>query len=540
MTTNLLKNRNPNAPLGPFDGRVGAVVMIKSEAYLVTTNTDYIPTLPPLPSLNLPHERTYLELCALLNWITKFRPQKDDAQTQSIQKRSPAVPPQCIGAIVSQPAHAQELFHAGLLFWYIRPLFAFVLENILAVASITAPFALNQEKMVGQPVVHSGTNLDAKIRGMAQAAFRTPWYRDPYEDGTPSPPLSSQPPSHSPSQPVAGPSTAPSTAPASTNQYHPYPAGGSKSQDRRRSGPAKPHGATTRQSAGRDKFQLFRADEMPDAIPAWAEALLKVDRATTKSYRGVDQHYVFPEPALLISAQSEVRRQQTIRNWVLLKDLFVFRITSPDDGTPLCLKSQEWREVLCDGCLDVVPKNLRAQQTQKNSGRSVATVLGPAIHANAVDLQALSNLPELFRNYTITEIREIVWEVTEVNFRFELLSLDRRASGQERTSAVELCFAGGLLVGMPLSDSQGGLAARDLKDRHRYHVCLAKLMVDWVTDCQRPRVIQLGVLEKQSRSTEEMRDLEIAVATYYTQAFYELFGRAAVIPMRLAHVPNEY
>ncbi|KAF8174188.1 hypothetical protein K438DRAFT_1980489 [Mycena galopus ATCC 62051] len=458
-------------------------------------------------------QRTYLELCALLNWTTKFRPQKDEAQMQSVQNRSPPVPPQCIAAFVSQPAHAQELFHAGLPFWYIRPLFGFVLENILSVSSITSPFALNQEKMAGQPVVHSGTNSDAKIRAMAQAAFRTLWYRDPYEDGTPCPPLSSQPPSQSPSQPVAG----PSTAPASTDRYHLYPPGGSKYQDRRRSGPAKPHGTTAGQSAGRNKFQLFRADEMPDAIPAWAEALLKVDRATTKSYRGVDQHYIFPEP-------------------VLLKDLLICRITSPDDGTPLCLKSQEWREVLCDGRLDGVPKNLRAHQAQKHSGRSVATVLGPAICANAVDLQALSNLPEQFQNYTLTEIREIVWEFAEVNFRFELLSLHQRASGQEHASAVELCFAGGLLVGIPLSDSRGGLAALDLNDRHRYHIHLAKLMVDWATDCQRARVIQRDVREKQSRSTEEMRALEIAVATFYTQAFYEFFGRAAVIPMCLAHV----
>ncbi|KAJ7728739.1 hypothetical protein B0H16DRAFT_1734512 [Mycena metata] len=42
----LLKNRNPNKPLGALDGRVGAVVRIEGRSYYITTNTDYIPSLP--------------------------------------------------------------------------------------------------------------------------------------------------------------------------------------------------------------------------------------------------------------------------------------------------------------------------------------------------------------------------------------------------------------------------------------------------------------------------------------------------------------
>ncbi|KAJ6559585.1 hypothetical protein B0H19DRAFT_1260296 [Mycena capillaripes] len=636
MTSDILRNRNPNAPLGPFNGRVGAIVIINAEPFLITTNTDYIPALPALPSFNQPHEvylredmrygtddptqwpqqysetychlaaipkrearadcdvmwwnpvradmvvsastsrlgrlprhqlselskhvdkmiervekfanaghssplltplvrymtmalerlqtlpttwehalldlrivqRTYLKLCALLVWTAVYKRRKDEGQIKGFRSIDPKPVPQCMGAFVIQPQHAQDLFYAGLPFWHIRPLFGFVSNNILA--------------MAGQRVVHSGTNLDAKIKAMGDAAYRTPWYRDPFEDDTtPSPP----PPS---SQPEAGPSTAPPSivsapAPAPSTRYHPYNREEGKSQGkhpqrglprgsghggRDQKGPDRPHGATAGHNAGRDKFEMFRADEMPDSIPAWVSALRRVDKRATKSYRGVDQHYLLPEPALLVSQKDERRRQQCIHNWVLLKDFFIHRITGPNDGTPLCLMSQEWREVLVDGRLDGEAKNARA----KNRTRTVATVLGPA-----------GSMTACWR-------RE-----GEINFRFELRSLDRRASKKECASAVNRCFAGGTLVGMSLSQSQKGLASLHLDKRHPYILRLAILMLDWVTDCRRPSAIQRDVAEEQIWTKAEMEDLEYAVAAYYTQSFYEYFGRAAVLPMRLAH-----
>ncbi|KAJ6540593.1 hypothetical protein B0H19DRAFT_1269159 [Mycena capillaripes] len=379
---------------------------------------------------------------------------------------------------------------------------------------------------------------------MGDAAYRTPWYRDPFEDDTtPSPP----PPS---SQPEAGPSTAPPSivsapAPAPSTRYHPYNREEGKSQGKRpqrglprgsghggrdQKGPDRPHGATAGHNAGRDKFEMFRADEMPDSIPAWVSALRRVDKRATKSYRGVDQHYLLPEPALLVSQKDERCRQQCIHNWVLLKDFFIHRITGPNDGTPLCLMSQEWREVLVDGRLDGEAKNARA----KNRTRTVATVLGPALRASGIDDRMLEEGGR-FEAYSVRRAREIVWEVAEINFRFELRSLDRRASKKERASAVNRSFAGGTLVGMSLSQSQKGLASLHLDKRHPYILRLAILMLDWVTDCRHPSAIQRDVAEERIWTKAEMEDLEYAVAAYYTQSFYEYFGRAAVLPMRLAH-----
>lgn len=71
-----------------------------------------------------------------------------------------------------------------------------------------------------------------------------------------------------------------------------------------------------------------------------------------------------------------------------------------------------------------------------------------------------------------------------------------------------------------------------LVDRHPFNLALATLMCDW--DPRPPSIIR-DAPAKSTWSSNDMRFLEEAVAAHYTQTFFELFGRAAVIPMRLEH-----
>ncbi|KAJ7439899.1 hypothetical protein B0H11DRAFT_2354448 [Mycena galericulata] len=135
--------------------------------------------------------------------------------------------------------------------------------------------------------------------------------------------------------------------------------------------------------------------------------------------------------------------------------------------------------------------------------------------------------------YSIPVAQQIIWEIAEVNFRFELLALDKRASGQTRPQQVRMCFSGGMLVEVPLELSKKGLAAPALEERHRYQLRLATLMLDWRAQCRRPSSIIPSILEKTEWSRQEMHDLEWAVTRYYTLCFFEIFGRAAVLPMRI-------
>ncbi|KAJ7340897.1 hypothetical protein DFH08DRAFT_812066 [Mycena albidolilacea] len=57
-SVDLLRNRNPSSPLGPFDGRVAVHAQIGAQHYFITTNANYVPTVP---SLELPH-KVYLRM----------------------------------------------------------------------------------------------------------------------------------------------------------------------------------------------------------------------------------------------------------------------------------------------------------------------------------------------------------------------------------------------------------------------------------------------------------------------------------------------
>ncbi|KAJ6527590.1 hypothetical protein DFH09DRAFT_880099, partial [Mycena vulgaris] len=131
-------------------------------------------------------------------------------------------------------------------------------------------------------------------------------------------------------------------------------------------------------------------------------------------------------------------------------------------------------------------------------------------------------------------IKEITWALAESNFRFECLSLDARASGLTRLEEVRACFVGRALLGIPLEYSTRGPASETQQERHRYLIRLAKLMMAWQTHTYRPSAIGRATRAQEplAYTDEEMSDLEWAIVCYYTQSFYEYFGRAAVVPMR--------
>ncbi|KAJ7698304.1 hypothetical protein B0H17DRAFT_1129829 [Mycena rosella] len=90
------------------------------------------------------------------------------------------------------------------------------------------------------------------------------------------------------------------------------------------------------------------------------------------------------------------------------------------------------------------------------------------------------------------------------------------------------------VAGAPLEMSKCGWAAPTIEERFPYVAWAAKLMLDWTTKCARPDIMR-RVAIRLTWSEADMQLLETAVCRYYTQAFWEHFGRAAVVPLRLDH-----
>ncbi|KAJ6632042.1 hypothetical protein B0H10DRAFT_2206452 [Mycena sp. CBHHK59/15] len=515
-----LQRRSP-IPLSPlFDGLILTVLMWIKQ--LQTLPTTYLKMVFAVTSL----QRAFLELDALYNYMTIYKPCIENYLSASTVDPTVA---QCVGAFTTVPAVAQQLWSARLPFWFLRPTYVFDTENILVVVPLQEPHFVNSDTPGdgAPPVVYSGNSTMEKIAAIHRAAVQTPWYRDPFETADTRSRSLSPPPTLIASTSVASTSVASTSrhqAPRETNKqqrFKPYPANGRPSARKPAQNPPKPQ---------RDKFSLLSIPEMPPSIAAWSDALANVDRSVSPfTSDPAARRYVLPEPALLVNTTPK-RRRKFLHHWTLLSDGFMYILSQPPHAQ--LLAAQEWRDVL-EGLL-----TKRGHPDSKMFRRSaqLEDCIRPALVASGVESiegfpVPLESLPE----FSLERMREIVWEVAETNFRFEFCALDKRASKKERLDDVKTCFAGHMLIGVPLEMSKRGLAATTITERGRYLVRIANLMLDWTTQSPRPDPISRGVAQRANWNSSEMERLEVAVCRYYTQAFWEYFGRAAIVPMRLDH-----
>jgi hypothetical protein len=142
------------------------------------------------------------------------------------------------------------------------------------------------------------------------------------------------------------------------------------------------------------------------------------------------------------------------------------------------------------------------------------------------------------------EREEILWELAELNFRFELLALDSRATSApsvfSRQELIRDCFPGtkggdGVLLVADLGAANHGLASENWEEKALYMQALRKIMMTWRGDV--PPII---LAEKFQWTNREIEDLEDAIAVFYVRSFYNHFRRAPVVPHGLSHQALPY
>ncbi|KAJ7610360.1 hypothetical protein FB45DRAFT_1037933 [Roridomyces roridus] len=659
MEIDLLRNRNPQAPLGPFDGRVGSIVRVGGDTFFVTSNVDYVPELPDIskthavyfhrdsrfgkddPTLwpqqlsrsfyhlavmprreSHPHlaimwytptlddheclssitrglgrlrfhhfvkirdlalalldrvvrylkslppnqspyallialnmgleygltrleslaltfdkmvvtltavQRYFLELTAFLDFVEIYKPRIDLVDVNN-EYKNVSVVEECMGGFTADVTIASELFRAKLPFWLVRPLHVFANENILSMVSTTsAPISILQGSVQADTdhldPIYTGNSTSEKMIAMHTLLRRTSYYRDifaSFESPAASFSVASTAASSS-KQPSHPPPSAPVRSPTTSQRYAPYALaqdGGNKSKKGSSKGPKK---------VDHDPYLQLESPEMPDYIPVWSAALGSVNK--TGGPPSVTP-FTLPEPALFASAENPQRRAKFLHHWRVVQDAILYLI-SVDKMAPL--SNQDWRDIL-EG---LVKSRGHAKSRTGKRSRSLAVVLEPLIAGGLLDQNALAQLPVppgSIPHYTVKDFRRTIWQVAEINFRFELASIDRRASSLDRLEDVRMCFPGGQLESVPLELATRGFASASPDDHLRYFIRVGKLMLDWRTRTRRPNFLDAACLGKPDEqwSALEQEQLETAVAQYYTQSFYENFGRAAVLPMRLS------
>ncbi|KAJ7729666.1 hypothetical protein DFH07DRAFT_969414 [Mycena maculata] len=463
-------------------------------------------------------QREFLELTGLLAYMKKYHPRLDAIDDPTGNRASPD---NCIGCFTDDPRIVQTLWRACLPCWLIRPLQAFADECIL---KMVVPFAaadfLEMNAAAGFTPVSATDRLDNRLSLLHHCTENTLWYCNPFQDAAGTSVAGS---SRAPAREQQSTRAPPSGNKSTTSSVKISPYGRTQSKTQKEKGPGS--------NVNRDKFVAFDHPEMPTTISPWASALAAVDRQRPPSC-GVDkpQLYVMPEPALLASPDNELRRRTLYHHYRLLRDALMFRLAFGDQPHAL-LTTQEWRDILQGKVTQQGKSGSRAHMRSA----SLEDLLRPAFDACGIDdLTGFPVSPDAVPPLDMNGAKEILWELAEINFRYEFLALDALASGLDRPDECRRCFATTRLIGIDLEESQRGLAALETDERLPYFLCIAGLMCDWRAPCERPKEIE-NARGRTTWSQDSIYDLEGAVARYYTQSFYELFGRAAVVPMRLEH-----
>ena len=266
----------------------------------------------------------------------------------------------------------------------------------------------------------------------------------------------------------------------------------------------------------------------PLSISAWSTALAAVDNDPSRvdeRYRSVnDRKYVFPEPGIFL-ATNPVRRSTYLLTWRAIEPACIHRLLS---STAPPLSNQEWRDILI-GTLEFKSSDSACAKAREHACRLLGSAIDD-LHLNATDPATPTPSP-----IHDLEARAMLWALSELNFRFELLALHKRAGPAGRDpvdcdQAVRDALQLTSLQAVDMGTAIEGFRSTDWHSRLPSLLRLATLMRVWSGDKPLPLLQDKPIVEYNERDTGVLED---AVARFYTDSFFIYFGRAAVIPTRL-------
>jgi hypothetical protein len=183
-----------------------------------------------------------------------------------------------------------------------------------------------------------------------------------------------------------------------------------------------------------NKFHDLADRILPPAIPNWRLALENFDVTTAQFvYEGVNPTnlgYVLPEPAMFLRTQTIECREAYFKSWLKYRSAFIYRV-SLKDFTATPMPTSAWHDVLtCE----------HTQNKKESTSKQPGETLSERLPAYAVDfLQNCIQTEDVLlvglekgetewngkvvQTLSDNKCEEILWELSELNFRFELLAL---------------------------------------------------------------------------------------------------------------------
>lgn len=288
---------------------------------------------------------------------------------------------------------------------------------------------------------------------------------------------------------------------------------------------------------------------MPECIPVWQQALESVDRTRPTPDRSSAWTYWLPEPALIAGSS---RSERYLRNWMLTRIHWYYILHSESlqkQGQPP-LKSQEWRQYF-NVSLKFASELERPVQIAESKHR-IFNIFRKAFDADVLfrdDEVSLEWFGAKWSPTSVQHSREILWELSEMGFRYDLLEIDRYlapplsdqtnaqlASGYSRRARIQHVVVGRPFILTSLPTRLDGLAALKIQDRAESLEALRKIIIRWRNA---PGLIRSSLPLDATTDIRILRNMEHDICKSYVQTFWEVTGRPPNLPRRFPFPARE-
>ena len=267
------------------------------------------------------------------------------------------------------------------------------------------------------------------------------------------------------------------------------------------------------------------------------ESLFAFERAVC------DTAYVVPEPAFMVSTQSTEKSMAMFRSWLKFRPILIYGIAFlRSKAQPQHNKS--WNALLVAEYLSKMTDSVGGRSKQREEVKeSMLSFLKETADEIRLSESPSDEILEStwhglhFEQLKPEHFEQILWELSELNFRYEFQALDVRSrigtpyEEEEAHTAIMSCFPD-LSFSVPsLLTANHGIASDSQRERAHYLLAMARVMSKWRWADQNGWIALVG---KVKWSADELEKLEKEIAALYTQSFYQCFRRAAVLPRRLS------
>jgi hypothetical protein len=286
----------------------------------------------------------------------------------------------------------------------------------------------------------------------------------------------------------------------------------------------------------------------------WLSALSSINLSSFPESLPSDRGYILPDPNSFIEQAQKNVRTPLLYRYLQLRPTLIQRLGVVASAIPIAvpIPGRIWRQVLSINQTDLgsilVPSSSTQTKTAADRYRAavflsssieatkattnvtLGTILGstPVFRGMEVSLEALSDA---------TLAKEVLWELAELNFRLELGTLNHHLHQQPAPVVTPpdlldcVCSASAphALLVVDIQEARRGLASDNPLERLPQLIKLKELFQTWKTTR-----LTLTPTDNQPVSPADAAALESKLINFYTQQFFEHFGRYPIVPRSLA------